>query len=107
MLSACHGSDSENLLHYMDSAVKNKDFHSVFFFAMNTFVQQTVAEVTDATISFRMEQFHCLTNLNRSVYHDAVLREKLQDDENECGTKRQNEASGFKLYDLCFKANFF
>ena len=73
---------------------------------MNTLVQQPVAEVTDATISSCMEQFHCLRNLNRSVYHDAVLREKLQD-EKEYGRKRQNEASGFKLYDLCFKAYIF
>jgi len=74
---------------------------------MNTLAQQPVAEVTDATISFPMEQFHCVTNLNRSVYHDAVLREKLQDDEKEYGRKRQNEVSGFKLYDLCFKAYIF
>jgi len=51
-----------------------------------------------------MEQFQCLTNLSRSVYHYAVLREKLQDDDKEYGRKRQNEASGLKLYDLCFMA---
>jgi hypothetical protein len=46
---------------------------------MNTLAQETVAEVTGATVCFCMEQFHCLTNLSRSVYHDAVLREKLQE----------------------------
>lgn len=74
---------------------------------MNTLVQQPVAEVTGATICFCVERFHCLTNLSRSVYHDAVLKEKLQDDEKEYGRKRQNEASGFKLYDLCLKVYIF
>jgi hypothetical protein len=74
---------------------------------MNTFVKQPVAEVADTTICFCMEQFQCLTNLSRSVYHDAVLREKLQNDNKEYGRKRQNEASGLKLYDLCFMVYIF
>ena len=54
---------------------------------MNTFLKQPLAEVTNVTICFCMEQFHCLTNLSISVYHDAVLRDTLQDDEKEYGRK--------------------